>query len=182
MLKYLIGDAPVLPENSASLISCSLCREPGAMKRKCCNGTYCDHCYTKNLKCPNCESGTRQEKLTGATYQLKVFSEHEECRVCLEPGLSRRCCNNYYCDSCYYKAPNCRSCGAQVGHVGTNSKFSIFDRAHLTTNLLGWAITIFIFVSVVVFFAVVLAAEIQTPVGLSDFKCYGFFRECGVSG
>ena len=80
------------------------------------------NCYTKNEKCPNCHTATRKEKLTGATFQLKVFSEHEECRVCLEPGLSRRCCNNYYCDSCYYKLPTCRSCGSQVGHVGDENK------------------------------------------------------------
>lgn len=52
----------------------------------------------------------------------------------------------------------------------------------MTTNLIGWAITLFVGLSVAIFFAIVVWAEIQTPVGLSDYKCYGFFRECGVSG
>eukprot|EP01032_Pedospumella_encystans_P024129 gene24129-27300_t len=51
----------------------------------------------------------------------------------------------------------------------------------MTTNLIGWAITIFVALSVAIFFAIVVAAEVQTPVGLSDYKCYGFFRECGVT-
>jgi hypothetical protein len=34
---------------------------------------------------------------------IAPFSEHEECRVCLGPGLKRRCCGNYYCDDCYCK-------------------------------------------------------------------------------
>lgn len=183
MLKYLVGDAAkVAPADPRESNTCMLCIEPGASKRKCCNALYCDHCYTKNQKCPNCSAATRQEKLTGATYQLKIFSEHEECRVCLEPGLPRRCCNNYYCDTCYYQLPTCRSCGAQVGHVGKDGKTSFFEKAFLATNLMGWAITFFVALSMVTFFGVVLAAELETPVGLSDYKCYGFFRECGISG
>jgi len=96
-------------DGTARNSTCKLCLESNAFKRKCCNALYCDHCYTKNESCPNCKVMTRQEKLTGATYQLKVYSEHEECRVCLEPGICRRCCNNYYCDTCYYRMPLCRS-------------------------------------------------------------------------
>ena len=181
MFKYLVRDAKVEP-TPINGNTCLLCVEPGATKRKCCNGMYCNHCYTKNQKCPNCQTATRQEKLTGATYQLKIFSEHEECRICLEPGLVRKCCNNYYCDDCYYKSPSCRSCGSQIGHVGADHKPTFFDKAFMTTNLIGWAITIFVALSVAIFFAIVVAAEVQTPVGLSDYKCYGFFRECGVTG
>ena len=28
-------------------------------------------------QCPNCDVSTKQEKLTGATYQVKVYSEQE---------------------------------------------------------------------------------------------------------
>jgi hypothetical protein len=66
--------------------------------------------------------------------------------------------------------------------VGKDGKPSFIERAFMTTNLLGWAITLFVAVSVLTFFAVVSAAEALVPVGLSDYKCYGFFRECGVTG
>jgi hypothetical protein len=176
--KYITSNAKVEPEESKV---CQLCIEPGAAKRKCCNATYCDHCYTKAEQCPNCKAGTRQEKLTGATYQVKVFSEHEECRICLEPGLQRRCCSNYYCDTCYYNTTHCRSCGTPVGHQNKPPFFN-FNKAQLLTHLIGWSITIFTAMGLVAFFSVVLTAELQTPVGLSDFKCYGFFRECNHAG
>ena len=70
---------------------CKLCFESGATKRKCCNQLFCDHCYTKNQACPYCKASTRQEKMTGATFAVESFSEHEECRCCLEPGTKRRC-------------------------------------------------------------------------------------------
>lgn len=175
---FLLRNAPIVPEKGKVWI-CSLCVEPGAIKRKCCNGLYCDHCYSKNQKCPNCSAGTRIEKVTGAVYQLKVCSEHEECRACLEPGIQRRCCNSYYCDSCYYSVPNCRFCGAQL----SDPKKSIFsDKAFLTTTLLSYFITIFLVISVAAFFSVVVANEISTPVGLSSYSCYGFFRTCDLPG
>lgn len=96
---------------------CRLCLEDGATKRNCCNALYCDHCYVKNEKCPNCGVLTKQERLTGVVYQLKVVSENEECRVCLEPGLKRPCCGNYYCDKCYYMTSTCRSCETPVGNL-----------------------------------------------------------------
>ena len=53
--------------------------------------------------CPNCKNATKKEKTTGATFVVQAFSEHEECRICLDPGLKRKCCGNYYCDDCYCK-------------------------------------------------------------------------------
>ena len=60
-------------------------------------------------------------------------------------------------------------------------KLAIIWKALLTTNVLGWVITIFTTLSVLAFFSVVLGAELRTPVGLSGYKCYGFFRTCGVT-
>lgn len=161
---------------------CRLCFESGAQKRPCCNAFYCDHCYIKNEKCPNCNVQTKQEKLTGATYQLKIFSEHEECRVCLDPGLLRRCCGNYYCDNCFYKSPTCRSCGTIVASIKEekrkrNNLFTL-DRAYASSVCLGWLLTVFLVICILCFFAIIGAAEIQAPVGINTYKCYGFFRTC----
>lgn len=161
--------------------TCMLCFEPGGKRRACCRAAYCDHCYVKNNKCPNCKALTKQEKLTGATYQLKVFSEQEECRICLDPGLLRRCCGNYYCDTCYYAAPLCRSCGTPVTNL-QEEKHSLFaDRAYCVTVCLGWTVTLFVAVVTLSFIAVVIAADAATPVGINDYSCYGFFRSCDVS-
>lgn len=160
---------------------CRLCFEPGAIKRKCCNSFYCDHCYVKNQKCPNCEVQTKKEKLTGATYQLKIFSEHEECRVCLDPGMLRRCCGNYYCDDCYYKAPTCRSCGALVGNIKEERLMNqLFDPAYAFSILLGWGLTIFLVAALLSFVLVIVSVEVSAPKGVNDYICYGFFRKCNI--
>ena len=54
---------------------CLMCFESGATVRPCCNALYCDHCYTKNRMCPNCDAATRLEKMTGATckYESTYF-------------------------------------------------------------------------------------------------------------
>ena len=38
----------------------------------------------------------------------------EECRRCLEDGIFRRCCDNWYCNDCYYRIGECPSCGAST--------------------------------------------------------------------
>jgi hypothetical protein len=154
-----------------------MCFEEGAKKRICCNAVFCDHCYTKDKTCPNCGTTTKQEKLTGATYTLPLYSEHEECRVCLEPGLKRTCCSNYYCDECYYASKACRSCGTPIGdkHV-----YRLLKGVNVSI-ILGWAATIFSIVVAVAFTVTIIANEVVTPVTLSGYKCYGFFRTCDLN-
>ena len=156
---------------------CKMCFEFGATKRKCCNQLYCDHCYTKNQFCPYCKASTRIEKMTGATFAVQNFSEHEECRCCLEPGTKRRCCGAYYCDECYYKLPQCRSCEAPTGNRPSVS--SAF-KGTLIAILLSWFTTIMFVMCVVGAILVLSANEAQTKVLMSGYKCYGFFKDCTV--
>lgn len=90
------------PQVAPPIYHCVICFEEGSL-RPCCKTVYCDYDYSKDQFCPNCKTSTKKEKLTGAVFMIAPFSEHEECRVCLGPGLKRRCCGNYYCDECYCK-------------------------------------------------------------------------------
>lgn len=178
MKKYISKSKAIHPEIQEPVQrTCFLCIEPGATKRKCCNALYCDHCYIKNGKCPNCDVETKIEKRTGATFQVKAYSEHEECRVCLEPGQKRPCCNNYYCDNCFYRNPNCRSCGTPVGNIGDAKRAE--EKARLVSVVWGWTVTIFIILATISITGLILANEVNAPVGIFDFNCYGFFRSCG---
>jgi hypothetical protein len=133
--------------------------------------------YTKNQVCPNCSTATKKEKMTGAVFMVNAFSEHEECRVCLNPGLKRRCCGNYYCDECYYKVPLCRSCKAPVGQKAE----SIFDSARIIPIFLGILVTIFVSTLLAGGTFLALTNDYTTPVGVNDYKCYGFFPKCDLS-
>jgi hypothetical protein len=165
----------VVPEKVIKI--CKMCLEAGANKRICCNVNYCDFCYTKNKLCPNCNAATRQEKQTGAVFMINVLSEHEECRACLDPGLKRRCCDNYYCDECYYGQPTCRFCNAEVGSKVGNR----FDIAKVIPILIGWGISIFIIAIIIVGIFLILTTEVMTPVGIFGYNCNGFFPTCDKS-
>lgn len=160
---------------------CRLCFEPGAIRRPCCNAPFCDHCYVKGEKCPNCNVLTKKEKLTGATFQLKVFSEVEECRLCLDPGLKRPCCGNYYCDACFYAAPLCRSCRVPVGRKRPEEEEMFRNQAYALTVFFGWLITIFFVIIMLTAIALVASADQATPYGIFDFGCFGFFRDCNYN-
>lgn len=113
--------------------------------------------------------------MTGATYTVTVFSEHEECRICLDPGLKRRCCGNYYCDDCYYALPACRSCETKVGKKGAAVMFS---RAALVAIAMGWMVTFFLVGALTGLFLVLTNNELRIPLGMSSYKCFGFFTTC----
>lgn len=158
---------------------CETCIEPGATKRRCCNGKFCDHCYTKNKACPRCKAATRVEKLTGATYMLPLFNDNEECRICLDPGIKRRCCGNYYCDDCYFALSKCRSCDQPVDRkaLGVRS----WGRAYIITVILGWTVTLIVAMLVLAVVLVVSLSEQGSPEGISGFLCSGFFPSCDLS-
>ena len=50
--------------------------------------------------------------LSPRTKKRFLKEEEEECRACLDPGILRYCCNNYYCKDCYNKYRRCPGCKA----------------------------------------------------------------------
>ena len=58
----------------------------------------------------------------GAAFEVKaqktMMAEMVECRRCLGIGLRRDCCQEYYCDQCYYDKPNCPNCNSPVVQAG----------------------------------------------------------------
>eukprot|EP01031_Cornospumella_fuschlensis_P038194 gene38194-46410_t len=55
------------------------------------------------------------------------------------------------------------------------------DRALCISVTLGWLVTVFVAIVVIIFTSFVIAADVGTPVGINDYRCYGFFRTCDVS-
>lgn len=179
MMSWLIGlfrpKEPIIPEPCI----CEICYELEAKKRVCCNGSFCDHCYTKYKACPRCKNATRIEKMTGATYVLPMFNENEECRICLDAGVKRRCCGQYYCDDCYFRLAKCRSCDQLVDKNAFGVKS--WGRAYIVTILLGWALTLLVGLILFTIIGIITLNAIQTPVGIQGFVCAGFFRTCDIA-
>lgn len=58
-------------------------------------------------------SKRKEDKKRSLIYE--EFPEEEECRICLDHGIYRWCCQNYFCDKCYYnKAMICPGCNIGV--------------------------------------------------------------------
>ena len=117
--------------------------------------------------------------LLKATYMLTAHSEHEECRKCLDPGICRRCCKNYYCDDCFYSQPNCPSCEAPVGRPGDDE--GLLGRASIYSVVMGWLALTFFLASVAAMVLFISASESVTPVTVSSYLCNGIFRTCDIS-
>ena len=158
--------------------TCGVCFEGGAVRRKCCHQCYCNHCYSHKQACPGCAAPTKMEAMTGATFMIMEHSEHEECRKCLDPGIKRRCCANYYCDDCYYSEAACRSCGTEVSGSGLKDKGA--EKSVNTTIIIGWALTFFLVLTISAGIALVTISEQQTPIGIFGYPCTGLFRTCDV--
>lgn len=60
-----------------------------------------------------------------------------------------------------------RGLNSQVKHKGS-----------LPSVILGWAMTIFIILAVLSMVIVIIINELETPVGLYNYHCYGFFPTC----
>jgi hypothetical protein len=118
------------------------------------------------------------EAMTGAAFMITEHSEHEECRKCLDPGLKRRCCGNYYCDTCYYQEAACRSCDTEIGGNALDGKKK--GKGMNTTIILGWLVTVFLVLIIAASGGIMAASEAQTPMGVFGNQCLGFFRTCDV--
>jgi hypothetical protein len=106
----------------------------------------------------------------------------EECRRCLEDGIFRRCCDNWYCNDCYYRIGECPSCGANTASAGQKKKEEEAKKVqkHATLGQLVGTYTlkggywVFLFGWPFVYFINKMVAY-RT---LHGFQCEGFFPQC----
>lgn len=185
---------------------CELCLEEGAL-RPCCGHVFCEHDYSKNRSCPNCKMPTLKEQAGSVTTLAQGFTEQEECRVCLELGIRRRCCGQYYCDKCYCKitihtiialyilsypssyryvvlcsicyADNQRTCRSCGADVTSSGlNYQLKSKASFFSVLAGWMASIFIALLILGGAAVIVTNELTMPVGIYGNKCSSFFARC----
>jgi len=98
--------------------------------------------------------------------------EDEECRLCLNQGILRKCCNHYYCRECYFrKGDSCPGCNEKI--IVTNTTLT-----HSAYIFLCW--TISLFVISMLFGCMVLIAQLFTraPQTIWGSKCFGWFQHC----
>ncbi|KAG5187103.1 hypothetical protein JKP88DRAFT_260321 [Tribonema minus] len=158
---------------------CDQCREDGLV-RACCKGAYCKYCYEVTGNCPKCgliTTGANKGKYWAEVEAGEAEArDGEECRVCLRQGFRRKCCGEFFCSACYFRAGACPACAAPAQR-----------RVRLTRTprdpgvapvLLGYAVSALVCLAALAVAAVVAANDRTLPRTVSGYRCYGFFPEC----
>ncbi|CAN0008789.1 unnamed protein product, partial [Phaeothamnion confervicola] len=106
----------------------------------------------------------------------EAVRDGEECRLCLRQAYRRKCCSEFYCSDCYFKAGVCPSCGKAV------ERRAQFQRVPRDPGLwpvaAGYAVSLLVVVSALAVVAVAIANDRTLPATVIGHRCYGFFTEC----
>ena len=191
-------------EKEGTFVECFQCFEE-AEERVCCRAQLCDHCYGNTGACPSCGIAVKdnqpiaEDPRTKATSlddrlelnnmdeaamaaererQLAVDVKQEllECRICLNPGVRRKCCGGCICDNCYNKKTHCPACGKSAAKRGLAS-FSLNDPG-LWPVLCGWCLTAWVLGLVVGAGFLIVYVERKDMRTLHGYTCYGFLPRC----
>lgn len=157
---------------SKKLNECYHCNEAGTYRPLLGNEgeIMCDVCYREIFPLP---------EVIGE--QGDSVNEEEECRICLEVGVFRSCCSQYYCQPCYYKSNRCPGCQrfASLTSIGaTNEERSHEPGPGRYYVGLSWFITFAVTLCAGILVGVLTWNELSFPETYFGRKCYGFFPSC----
>ena len=129
----------------------------------------CDMCYREIFPLPEIVN------------EDESINEEEECRICLEQGIIRGCCDQYFCHFCYFKCGKCPGCNSPaaltgvsaIRHLGEND----VSRLHVG---MSWMISVNLTSFLVFVTIVALWNEFTFPVTYFGYTCRGFFPTCNM--
>ena len=152
---------------------CCRCNEPGRYRPLLGNEgeIMCDVCYREIFALP---------EVIGE--QDNSCNEEEECRICLEIGVMRGCCSQYYCQSCYYKSNRCPGCQRFASLTSIGRKGSVSSEHDPRKIFVGisWVITFGVCLIIGLTIWVIVWNEFTFPKTYFGRSCYGFFPLCDI--
>ncbi len=108
------------------------------------------------------------------------FPSEVECRMCLEQGIFRRCCSNYYCHNCFYKSGSCPGCQEVVPLTGiAAAEKKKYDPGKFAVGL-SWAVSAIVVVMIVVGLGLFYWNSVTSPVTVWGHVCRGWFPACDL--
>jgi len=108
------------------------------------------------------------------------FPSEVECRMCLEQGIFRRCCSNYYCHNCFYKSGSCPGCEEVVPLTGiAAAEKNKYDPGKFAVGL-SWSVSAFLVVATGVGLALFYWNSVTSPVTVWGHVCRGWFPVCDL--
>ena len=106
------------------------------------------------------------------------FPSEVECRTCLDRGSFRRCCDGYYCHSCYYRSARCPGCGAEAHLTGV--AVAKTDPGKVAVGL-SWALSFLLVAIAGVCLALVSFNAYTSPKTVWGHTCRGWFPVCNLA-
>lgn len=128
----------------------------------------CDVCYREVFPLP---SNIEEDNAGG--------NEEEECRICLEKGFVRRCCNQYYCHSCFYRSGSCPGCQSEARLTGVGKRPED-ENAGILYIALSWGVSALCAMCAITCGAFVAWNELTFPTTVWGHSCYGWFPTCDL--
>ena len=119
--------------------------------------------------------------------QMLRSDSFNECRLCLDPGVLRACCGNFYCNKCFYRGNLCPSCSADVNALVSASaddtdpsknQYGFMPLHILVRGLLAKMLVYGVLLGIPVMLLYGFVGEpIET---IHGFQCHGIFPSCDL--
>ena len=129
----------------------------------------------------------RELKLYYDPRELARSESFNECRLCLDPGVLRTCCGNFYCNKCFYRGTLCPSCGTDVNAMVSISKddtdpsknqYGFMPLHILAKGLFAKALVYGVLLGIPI---MLLYGFIGKPIEtIHGFQCHGIFPSCDL--
>eukprot|EP00957_Ditylum_brightwellii_P168778 12846598-Ditylum_brightwellii.AAC.1 len=189
------GDRNSASDDQRGQLICSTCNsKPGKFRPLISDiGDFlCDSCYKCHFPATYfCDDDVRgiapafRRKVERTTviiqHHYNTYSEEEECRVCLERGVLRKCCRRYYCHTCYHIKRICPGCGEDAHTTGISSaKNRLHNDPGKFAVASSWCLTLLTSLLILVATATILYNEFTFPTTVWEHKCYGWFPKCNI--
>lgn len=161
---------------------CACCLELSGEYRHWLDVYMCKHCYevgvnngTVKREVIKVDPRDLVSKAHSKKSNVSIIDENEECRKCLAHGFRRRCCNEYYCNACFFERGACPGCGKPCTTRGIGGGF---EDVGTTWVLVGWLWSLSIVLFWIGVFIVLVVSDHMNPRTLLGHRCYGLYPQC----
>ena len=184
----------MIKKNSSCLHKCSKCQSQKATYRPLvaehgdflCNSCYKHH-FPVTAMAENHTTGFFKFQTKSKIYyhndssnNVNEFPEEIECRLCLEKGLFRPCCEKYYCNQCYfnYKTKACPGCNTHIYKTGVVRTSAIISKPKTLTIVASWTLSATLIIVCLSIIVVTTTNYYTAPKTIWGHQCSGWFPKC----
>lgn len=180
--------------------SCSKCGESNQIFVKyrplvSSNGEFlCDLCYMQEFPATAmCDNAVQNKKHIKSAVSSSLnnsfrnsqqdpdYTEDEDCRICLEKGYLRKCCQQFYCHECFFGRSSdgvCPGCGEIIHRTGITA-WKAEDPGRFAVAL-TYILSVLTVLTTILFVLIIIWNEMTFPKTIWGHTCAGWFPQCNI--